>query len=136
MRKYNMAVTYPPKVDAVMRGLCTITTREGWHRQVGDEILIHEWEGKPYRSKWGRRIKWEIIALLNIEVFEDKITAYPMSDDNVEVQIIYRWEQLDSLARMEFIEPPTGIEYRNVLSKLNNGLYGQKMQIIQGMVIE
>lgn len=143
MRKHIMAITYPPKIEPVMRGLCTMTTRPGWHREVGDEILIHTWDGKPYRSKWGNRIRWEIIGLMNIKInaegidlYSDFIEPTDNHNDNLWIEESYRWEQLDSIARMEFIEPPTGLAFRDVLKSMYGELKGQKMQIISGMVIE
>ncbi len=112
IKKYNLPLTYKPKIPKVLNGECRQTIRIGRKFQVGDLISFHGWEGTPYRSKWSFRTPY-------FEV------------ESVEPIIIYRWgiywpwakwlrewtfDGLDVLAELDGIDPPTGIELGRVLT--------------------
>lgn len=54
-RKRILPLTYPPKVGPVREGKYTQTIRPGRKFRIGDLVMFHGWEGKPYRSKWSFR---------------------------------------------------------------------------------
>jgi hypothetical protein len=76
-RTWWSALTYEPKIQAVIDSRCTQTIRPKWDKQVGDRIGFHGWEGRPYRSKWSWRAgPWEIIDIDNITVDENGIRFF------------------------------------------------------------
>jgi hypothetical protein len=110
-------MTYAPKIERVFSGEITQTIRRWWPGQpkkmIGDDLLIHTWEGKPYRSKWGKRLYGivtyaEIVDLLNLSV-----------------------EELDELAILDGIVPPNGEELKRTLARLNHGCLSGDYQIIR-----
>ena len=114
MKKYVMAITYPPKIEPVREGKCIQTIRKGRRFSVGDSILIHGWEGRPYRSKWNWRLRVEVKHINNISVDEHGIHRASHA-------IPLRWdsERVDDIAKNDYISPATGEELKNVLFGLN-----------------
>ena len=56
MTNHVLALTYKPKISAVFAGTCRQTIRpysKVKPKRIGDGFILHTWEGKPYRSKWG-----------------------------------------------------------------------------------
>lgn len=111
MTTHIMALTYQPKIEAVFDGKITQTIRT-WYpgqpeKRVGDKLILHTWEGKPYRSKWGQRMVGEIsqVEVLHLSIASD--------------------ERLDELARMDGIDPPNGKELKRTLANLNHGWLGE-----------
>ena len=51
-RKWNIPLTYEPKIEPVKRGDCTQTIRPGRKFAVGDLVRFYVWKGRPYWSKW------------------------------------------------------------------------------------
>lgn len=117
MKKHVMSLTYEPKLDAVFNDICHQTIR---HKsvEVGDEILFHEWTGKPYRSKWGRRIKVKVTKVDSIIVIGDSIGFIQKKGTFLDKYNINHWK-CDRLAELDHISPPTGDELIKVLFKLN-----------------
>lgn len=114
MKKYNIPLTYEPKIPKVLSGECTQTIRIGRKFQVGDLISFHGWEGKPYRSKWSFRTPYyEINQIFGATIFTDGI-ARSISD---EIGCLWGWASLDDLAELDGIEPPTGEELGRVLNQ-------------------
>ena len=72
MSKHVMSMTCPAKLEAVFSGECTQTIRLGGKYSVGDEILIHDWEGRPYRSKWGRRLRVVVVLVQDMILYEKR----------------------------------------------------------------
>lgn len=111
MKKWNIPLTYAPKITGVLDGSIRQTIRTGRKFSVGDLVSFHGWEGTPYRSKWAAR------------------TAYAPLKDVIPITILPRgltmphefrpWHVLDEIARLDGIEPPTGAELYRVLSVLN-----------------
>ena len=133
MRKKNVAVkmprtfirplTYTPKIAGVLDGSIRQTIRVGRKLAAGDRILFHGWAGKPYRSKWTFRTPYHtLIAVIPIMIRPDGI----MFEGNEEV---CPWADLDELAALDGIEPPTGEGLREVLLGMHHvpasGIEGQ-----------
>jgi len=110
-RKWNIPLTYEPKIAGVRDGTIRQTIRVGRKFRVGDLVSFHGWEGKPYRSKWSFR------------------TPYVMLNDVIPITILphgfaapheFRpWCLLDEIARLDGIEPPTGEALCRVLSGMH-----------------
>jgi hypothetical protein len=69
MTTHILSLTYPPKIPLVKSGECTQTIRlhnPDRPKKVGDKLILHTWEGKPYRSKWDWRLETEISELLPV----------------------------------------------------------------------
>lgn len=137
VRKHVMAITYQPKIEAVRKGKCTQTIRMTDKFTVGDSILLHGWVGKPYRSKWSWIKRVTISRVINAYIDldfgsreEEKILHLFCSSKMI---ISFKWDhpEADKLAALDFIDPPTGIELRNVLTKLNKAKGGNTYQIIR-----
>ena len=127
MRKHVMSLTYPPKIEPVKDGRCTQTIRKGRKVSVGDEILFHGWAGRPYRSKWDWRKRVVVIDVYNITIDSEMITF--TGDD-----FSYPWtvSMAYTMAREDFIDPPTGEALRDVLFGLNGAPDGpEEYQIIR-----
>ena len=105
MTTHILSMTYAPKIEKVFSGEITQSIRRWWPGQpkkmIGDDLLIHTWEGKPYRSKWGKRLYAEITYL---DIIDLTTMTYP---------------ELDELAKLDGIDPPTGAELKKVLWGLN-----------------
>jgi len=109
-RRWNLPLTYAPKIAGVCDGTIRQTIRVGRRYGVGDDVSFHGWSGRPYRSKWSFRTPYyEIIEVI-------PITLYP---GGIEMEgNIKPWSQLDDLARRDGIEPPTGEALGKVLNDL------------------
>lgn len=112
MKKHVMGMTYQPKIDAVFNGACFQTIRQGLKISVGDEILFYTWTGRPYRSKWDKRLRVVVREIIDLVVDWDRGiivngTAWDWNSPAVEL-----------LAETDHIAPATGIELRNVLCGL------------------
>jgi len=71
-----LAFTAQFKIPAVISGECTQTIRPKSKRprKVGDGLMVHGWEGRPYWSKWSWRIEGLVITgVLDISVWPDGI---------------------------------------------------------------
>jgi co-chaperonin GroES (HSP10) len=130
-RNHVKSFTYEPKIKAVRKGSITQTIRKRGKVpvKVGDKILFHGWEDRPYRSKWSWRLKTEITAVVDITVYawgiEDMSSRRP-------------WRTLNLLAELDGIEPPTGEELGRVLTEKNKGDFvkGELFQIIRWKVLQ
>ena len=128
MRKWNLPLTYEPKIQAVLDGRCTQTIRAGRKIQVGDLISFHGWAGKPYRSPWSFRTPyWEVIESIDLHLHGSKYHVgkymYP---------ILWTNDMANDLAARDFIDPPTGIELGRLLCSMHKiGPEGLPAQIIR-----
>ena len=111
-----MAMTYLPKIDPVKDGRCNQTIRVAGKRTVsrGDVITFHGWEGRAYRSKWSWRKEVIVINVIPCEINEQGILID---------EVVHAWTSWypDKLAEYDYIDPPNGVELRDVLFKLNGG---------------
>ncbi len=120
MVKRYMAITYPPKIEPANDGRCTQTIRRGDKINVGDCIEFHNWAGKPYRSKWINRFDVTVIEAIPISVDSELgIGARYLPNSNLIKWNPWDSEYVDNLARLDYIDPPTGKVLREVLFKLN-----------------
>jgi len=114
-RKWNIPLTYPPKIKAVQDGNCTQTIRVGDKFRVGDLVSFHGWEERPYRSKRGFRTPyWGIILVEDISIYSNGIYS-PWPD------MFCEWDtpEMDALASLDGIDPPTGEELGRVLTSMH-----------------
>jgi hypothetical protein len=134
MRKHVLPLTYPPKIPAVLKGECTQSIREGQRFSIGDLIMFHGWEGKPYRSKWSFRTPyWPIWYNQGILVTEKGWFVSLNHKGNLCSPVI-PWENYrsDMLAAMDGIVPATGKELYRVLSSMHKiPVEGLRMQIVR-----
>lgn len=110
--KHIKAFTYAPKIPAVLDGRCRQTIRPEGKRPVavGDTILFHGWQDRPYRSPWSWRKEVEVINVIPARVLSAGMLFNGAS---------WHWDELDWLAERDGIDPPTGIE----LGRLFNSMY-------------
>lgn len=110
-RLKNLPLTYDPKALGVYDGTIRQTIRVGRRYIVGDGVSFHCWTGKPYRSKWSFRTPYMELT----EVIP--ITLYP---GGIEINGDFKpWSQLDDLARLDGIDPPTGEALGEVLNEMH-----------------
>lgn len=126
-RKWNVPLTYQPKIEPVRVGLCTQTIRLGRKYAVGDLIRFYVWEGKPYRSKQKTITEYaRIKEVYKIVIFKDKWVGPAFT---------HTWQSPGStmLARRDGIVPPTGEALRDVLIQKNGKIpdEGIEAQIIR-----
>ena len=78
--KHILPLTYEPKIFDVRNGICTQTIRPCSDKKpkfVGDLVMYHGWEGRPYHSKWSFRTPyWKIKEIIWILITEDGIIMY------------------------------------------------------------
>jgi len=133
--KHISALTYEPKVFDVRNGICIQTIRpksETRPKNIGDYIMFHGWEGKPYHSKWSWRTPyWEIIETFFIKFM--KITSNdtvallkyyssikPFSDE------INNWYRLD-FDQMNDIAILDGFKAFEQMATILQEMYGSEM---------
>lgn len=122
-----LPLTYEPKIAGVLDGTIRQTIRKGCRYWEGDEIAFHGWSGKPYRSPWSFRTGYyPLKEVYEIDIRPDGILIHSMIEKYVVV--VYPWEQLDEIAELDGIDPPTGEALRDVL--LSMGCTG-KAQILR-----
>jgi len=109
---------YAPKLDAVFDGRCTQTIRKSCKFEAGQRRWVFEWSGKPYRSKWGRRMLVEIVSVGRVEMGEHAM-CFKWADGRDLLRCTWESTQADILAVKDHIDPPTGVALRNVLKGLN-----------------
>ena len=109
----NLGITYKPKIPFVKSGECNQTIRRGRRWAVGDIAHLFTWSGKPYYSKWSWRRDAEVIQVIPVKVMDDFFVVYT---DGVN-GFPYLWFHavVDEIARLDFIDPPSGIVLRNIL---------------------
>lgn len=112
MTKFNLPLTYQPKIRAVIDMKCTQTIRVGRKFKVGDLVSFHGWEGKPYRSKWSFRTPYfRLCEVIDISILPDGIGLG---------ETVYPWCKLSGLATLDHIYPPTGEQLGITLRELDN----------------
>ena len=114
MTKYNLSLTYAPKIQAVIDGRCRQTIRATDKFVYDDLVSFHGWEGKPYKSKWSFRTPYfKLKTVINVD-FNKKYGAYINGT-------WYGWDdpEIIGIAKLDYIDPPTGEELKNVLFGLN-----------------
>ena len=102
MKKHNIALTYAPKIEAVLDGRCRQTIRRGRKYKVNDFITI-------IRTPQGFSPQYQLVDVIDVVV--DKQKGF---------LIFEKWYSWDSqtvtkLAEMDYIDPPCGEKLKRVL---------------------
>ena len=132
MSHHNLPITYRPKADAVFAGTCDQSMRKGNKYAVGDALLIFEWTGKPYRSRWGRRLRAVVTETESVWLYHDGF-VFPCHGTRPSHWQGTTWWQEDAanqLAIEDGIVPPTGVALRATLMKLNGKDWQGEYQIV------
>jgi len=130
-RKWNIALTYEPKIEAVKTGTCVQTIRlvgKSGPKQVGDLISFHGWADRPYHSSWSWRMPYK-----EITVAENILISLNGWGKEIADAVEWNHPLTDLMARFDGIVPPTGEALRDVLI-LKNGnipICGVAAQIIR-----
>ena len=128
-------MSYKPKLDAVFDGRCTQTIRKGRKYAVGQRRWIFGWSGVPRHSKWGRRMLVEIVGCHGLKVRKDWIGFFP--DERAIPQWASCWARnATELARLDFIDPPTGSALRDTLKRLNGRDWQGEYQVVRWKRLE
>jgi hypothetical protein len=112
MATHILSLTYASKIPLVKSGECTQTVRlhnPDKPKRVGDKLILHTWEGKPYRSRWDWRLETEI-SELHLLTFQPE----PVIDG--------AWRPssfMDDVARQDGIMPVSASELYRILEHLN-----------------
>lgn len=121
--KFNLPLTYAPKIAGVQDGTIRQTIRTGRKFAVGDLVSFHGWSGRPYFSKWSFRTPYfPLVEVLDIFIEPGGLRR--------EGQSVVKWTEpiMDSIARMDGIVPPTGAALAAVLTGLNKIPDGQGVE--------
>lgn len=128
-RDWNIPITYPPKIEPIRNKKFKQTIRKGDKFIVGDRVSLFKWLGKPYRSPWAWRTEYFTLnEVIGIMIYNDGI-MFPSHGSH-----LFKWDhgRIDNIAKLDFIDPPKGIELGNVLKSLNKiPDTGLKAQIIR-----
>ena len=122
-KTHILSLTYAPKIEAVKAGEIKQTIRS-WDsmrpKKVGDKLILHTWSGKPYRTPWGWRLETKLSAVLNIGYSDgDWFGPYWNKGNEFLGNKLLSDVYIDSIARLDGIEPPTREGLENTLMKLN-----------------
>jgi len=129
------AISYGPKKEAVRKGKCAQTIRVEAKEpvMVGDKIIFHSWSKKPYRSKWGWRLRVVVTEAIYIMLHPDCILSRKKLEGCESTAFIsngngdwweYRWADLAYLAELDGIDPPTGEELERLLKSMHGDFEG------------
>lgn len=119
-RKWNLPLTYQPKIQPVIDGVCRQTIRPvktpELKKSVGDLIRFYTWSGIPYRSERTTITPYYKI----IEVKDCRISSQGIDDLYFNGETgLWDWNELDRLAELDGIVPPTGEALRDILVEKN-----------------
>jgi len=113
-RKWNLPLTYAPKIDGVCDGTIRQTIRAGRKFSPGDLVSFHGWRGRSYRSPGSFRTPYfELTEVYLIIIYPDCILA--PGGGAFPPWPAFGEDELADLARRDGIEPPTGEALRDVL---------------------
>jgi hypothetical protein len=142
-RRWNLPLTYEPKIQPVKEGTCRQTIRtvktnkrgEEIRKEVGDLVRFYRWTGLPYRSKQEKIT--EYMPLLEAEpivIFPTGI-AWPKKWDWTNHPVFHEWDSaaIWNLSQKDGIVPHTGLALRDVLIGKNGEISpnGQPAQILR-----
>lgn len=141
-RTHLVGMSCPEKKDAVFSGEIRQTIRhvpnyeqtKELKYQVGDNLLIFEWTGKPRHSKWGRRLDTKVRTAFPLLVKESGVRPFSADPENVIMTLeVLPWENGYTyyLAILDGLNPPTGVHLKEVLVGLHPGLDFKKGEIFQ-----
>ena len=124
MTTHRMGMTYEPKIEGVRNGTIRQTIRKLNPKhpfKLGDRLLIHGWEGRPYRSKWSWRMDETVKELDKLEVDSEAWTLWDHEDLMAEgwCTALHIWDQehprMVVIALADGIYPPTSQGVKKVL---------------------
>jgi hypothetical protein len=115
MKKYNLPLTYAPKIPKVLSGECRQTIRVGRKFKPCDLVSFHGWEGKPYRSKWSFRTPYFIIST----IVDLEIHSWGLLDSQTQRELYWDMPWANEIAERDGIDPPTGEELGRVLCSMH-----------------
>lgn len=132
-RKWNLPLTYAPKIEAVRNGTCTQTIRITGKipKKVGDLISLHGYEnGRGTPWTWRMPYK-EITEVIPMFVFGTGVKLFLANQ-----WVYYGWHQMNWIATLDGIVPPTGEALRDVLVGMNGKIpeEGVEAQVIRWKV--
>jgi len=117
--KHVKSFTYEPKIQRVKSGEITQTIRpvNKWVNrvQVGDHILFHGWEDRPYRSKWSWRLPVKVTGVQRVDLYTAGM--WICNEDDPSLGVWWHWVGLDQIAWLDGIED--GVE----MGRLFNSMY-------------
>jgi len=127
-RKWNIPLTYQPKIGPVTSGECNQTIRPGRKFAVGDLIRFYTWKGRPYWSKRETITEYMPIIIAGNIIIQEWGLENPYNPLEH-----FPWEELDDLAAHDGIVPPTGEALRDVLISKNGKIpaSGVEAQIVR-----
>jgi len=128
-----IAVTYKPKIAGVRDGSIRQTIRPGWERKVGDKVLLHGWEGRPYWSKWSWRRDEVLNCITNVIFTDEALFVVDTYDSAVGAEsFLFPWcsAWVQHVSKMDGIEPATGEALKFVLEGYG-AEDGDRMQILR-----
>ena len=124
MRKWNLPLTYEPKIQPVIDGYCRQTIRKGRKFHIGDWVRFYLWEGKPYRSK-----RKTITVYFELDTVQDIIISPHGFGFEISDAISWNHPIARLISKLDGIVPPTGEALRDVLMSKNKippfGIEGQ-----------
>jgi hypothetical protein len=130
MRTFTYGLTYKEKISTLESGECRQTIRlhnpnANQQKRPGDRFVLHTWAGMPYRTKWDWRAEYAITDVPQIIVTKEGVWQLPGSpvvpstgEDCLHMRLLTKAE-LDLLAKLDGIVPPTGEELIAVLVNVN-----------------
>ncbi len=113
VRNHVKAFTYEPKIKGVLEAIIkgTIRSLGKVPVEVGDSILFHGWEGRPYFSDWTWRIRVKVSRVENFHMFKDGI---------IQGGIFFKWKDLDMMAKNDGIAKVGKLGYGESMGVLFN----------------
>jgi hypothetical protein len=121
---HTISMTYKPKIEPVFSRECHRTLRFTRKIKEGDKLLIHDWVGVPYRSKWGRRLYVEVMCVRSVIVDMKCIKTLDRTGENWfstpwEDDIAAYMAKEDGIVKPEWDKRPLGLVWRDILIGLN-----------------
>jgi hypothetical protein len=115
MTKWNLPLTYAPKIRPVIDGTCRQTIRTGRKFCVGDLVRFYTWAGRPYHSK--RMTVTEYIKIHTADPIQ--LFPYGVYWPYPPANCLWEDDYLNEIASKDGIVPPTGEALRDVLMSKN-----------------
>jgi hypothetical protein len=124
-RKWNLPLTYQPKIHPVEMGNCRQTIRilkpGKPKKQINDLIRFYTWKGTPYRSERETITEYTTITYAELIIINPTGIKFPNKWDWTNHCVFYTWDSSGAylLASWDGIVPPAGEALRDVLFSKN-----------------
>ncbi len=131
MKHWNLPLTYQPKIEPVRTGLCTQSIRvctiskskkypgQIIRKNIGDLVRFYIWTGRPYWSPQKYITGYmELVDVKNCLIRKNGLDWLTLHGETG----LWEWYELDRLAELDFIDPPTGEALRDVLISKNGNI--------------